>query len=70
MALPKWQKNGGRDFAFYHSHSGFEWDNVETTNQYQDMMCQDFQVRPGTALLLTMRLHAFSKLFKRPLCSR
>ena len=44
MALPKWQKNGGRDFAFYHSHSGFEWDDLETTNQYQDMMCQDFQV--------------------------
>ena len=50
MALPKWQRNGGRDFTFYHSHSGFEWDDMETTNKYQDMMCQDFQVGPGTAL--------------------
>ena len=50
MALPKWQKNGGRDFAFYHSHSGFEWDDLETTNQYQDMMCQDFQVGPSTSV--------------------
>ena len=52
MALPKWQKYGGRDFAFYHSHSGFEWDDMETTNQYQDMMCQNFQV--GLAQLCAM----------------
>ena len=50
MALPKWQRNGGRDFAFYHSHSGFEWGDMETTNKYQDMMCQDFQVGSHTAV--------------------
>lgn len=44
MALPKWQSNGGRDFAFYHSHSGFEWEDVDITNKYMDMLCQDFQV--------------------------
>ena len=46
MALPKWQSNGGRDFAFYHSHSGFEWEDVDITNKYMDMLCQDFQVFP------------------------
>lgn len=45
MALPRWQKSGGRDFVFYHSHSGFEWDDLETTNKYQEMLCHDFQVR-------------------------
>jgi hypothetical protein len=44
MALPRWQDSGGRDFVFYHSHSGFEWDDVDTTNKYQDMLCHDFQV--------------------------
>ena len=44
MALPKWQRSGGRDFAFYHSHSGFEWEDVDITNKYMDMLCQDFQV--------------------------
>ena len=44
MALPRWQSNGGRDFAFYHSHSGFEWEDVDITNKYMDMLCQDFQV--------------------------
>lgn len=44
MALPKWQRSGGRDFAFYHSHSGFEWEDLETTNKYQEMLCSDFQV--------------------------
>ena len=37
MALPKWQRSGGRDFAFYHSHSGFEWESLEITNKYQEM---------------------------------
>lgn len=44
MALPRWQRNGGRDFAFYHSHSGFEWEDVDITNKYMDVLCQDFQV--------------------------
>ena len=44
MALPKWQRSGGRDFAFYHSHSGFEWESLEITNKYQEMLCNDFQV--------------------------
>ena len=44
MALPRWQDSGGRDFAFYHSHSGFEWDDVDHTNKYQEMLCHDFQV--------------------------
>ena len=44
MALPRWQRNGGRDFAFYHSHSGFEWEDVDITNMYMDVLCQDFQV--------------------------
>lgn len=44
MALPRWQRSGGREFVFYHSHSGFEWDDLETTNKYQDMLCHDFQV--------------------------
>ncbi len=44
MTLPKWQRNGGREFVFYHSHSGFEWEDLETTNKYQEMLCQDFQV--------------------------
>ena len=44
MALPKWQRSGGREFAFYHSHSGFEWENLDTTNKYQEMLCNDFQV--------------------------
>ena len=54
MALPKWQRSGGRDFAFYHSHSGFEWEDLETTNKYQDMLCNDFQVR------LCAHLHVLS----------
>ena len=44
MALPRWRASGGRDFVFYHSHSGFEWENLETTNKYQEMLCHDFQV--------------------------
>ncbi|CAL8469167.1 g8708 [Coccomyxa elongata] len=43
MELPRWQRSGGRDFVFYHSHSGFEWDDLETTNKYQEMLCHDFQ---------------------------
>lgn len=50
MALPRWQETGGRDFVFFHSHSGYEWDDVDTTNKYQEMLCHDFQVRCPAAL--------------------
>lgn len=56
MALPKWQRNGGRDFAFYHAHSGFEWEDLETTNKYQEMLCHDFQVGPVHTFLARIRL--------------
>ena len=55
MTLPKWQRNGGRDFAFYHPHSGFEWEDLETTNKYQEMLCHDFQVGPAHASLARIR---------------
>ncbi|EIE21518.1 hypothetical protein COCSUDRAFT_66927 [Coccomyxa subellipsoidea C-169] len=43
MGLPRWRRTGGRDFVFYHSHPGFEWDDLAVTTAYQDMMCVDFQ---------------------------
>ena len=46
MGLPRWKRTGGRDFVFYHSHPGFEWDDLEVTTAYQDTICNDFQVRP------------------------
>ena len=58
MALPRWQDSGGRDFVFYHSHSGFEWDDVDTTNKYQDMLCHDFQARARSLLPPYACLHA------------
>lgn len=56
MALPKWQRGGGRDFVFYHSHSGFEWDDLATTNKYQEMLCHDFQVGLLLRTLITPRM--------------
>lgn len=56
MALPRWQRSGGRDFVFYHSHSGFEWDDLETTNKYQEMLCHDFQVSCHVHLLASSLL--------------
>ena len=53
MALPRWQETGGRDFVFYHSHSGYEWDDVDTTNKYQEMLCHDFQARRTPAPSVT-----------------
>ena len=44
MGLPRWKRTGGRDFVFYHSHPGFEWDDLDITNAYQDTVCNDFQV--------------------------
>lgn len=43
MGLPRWKRTGGRDFVFYHSHPGFEWDDLAMTTAYQDMLCVDFQ---------------------------
>lgn len=43
MGLPRWRRTGGRDFVFYHSHPGFEWDDLAMTTAYQDMLCVDFQ---------------------------
>lgn len=60
MALPKWQRSGGREFAFYHSHSGFEWESLEITNKYQEMLCNDFQVDSvcvSLAKFARMQLH-------------
>ena len=45
MGLPRWRRTGGRDFVFYHSHPGFEWDDLDITNAYQETICNDFQVR-------------------------
>ena len=45
MGLPRWKGTGGRDFVFYHSHPGFEWDDLDITNAYQETVCNDFQVR-------------------------
>ena len=47
MGLPRWKRTGGRDFVFYHSHPGFEWDDLDVTTAYQDTICNDFQVRPA-----------------------
>ena len=44
MGLPRWKRTGGRDFVFYHSHPGFEWDDLDITNAYQETICNDFQV--------------------------
>lgn len=44
MGLPRWKRTGGRDFVFYHSHPGFEWDDLDVTNAYQETLCVDFQV--------------------------
>ena len=55
MTLPKWQRNGGRDFAFYHPHSGFEWEDLDTSKKYQEMLCHDFQVGPAHASLARIR---------------
>ena len=46
MGLPRWKRTGGRDFVFYHSHPGFEWDDLDVTTAYQDTICNDFQARP------------------------
>ena len=45
MGLPRWKRTGGRDFVFYHSHPGFEWDDLDVTTAYQETVCNDFQVR-------------------------
>jgi len=42
MGLPRWKRTGGRDFVFYHSHPGFEWDDLDITNAYQETVCNDF----------------------------
>eukprot|EP00884_Botryococcus_braunii_P007896 jgi/Botrbrau1/17107/Bobra.0157s0010.1 len=42
MSLPKWIRNGGQDFVFFWSHPGFEWDDLDMTTAYQDMVCKDF----------------------------
>ena len=47
MGLPRWKRTGGRDFVFYHSHPGFEWDDLDVTTAYQDTICNDFQARPA-----------------------
>ena len=44
MGLPRWKRTGGRDFVFYHSHPGFEWDDLDVTTAYQETVCNDFQV--------------------------
>ena len=46
MGLPRWKRTGGRDFVFYHSHPGFEWDDLDVTTAYQEIICNDFQARP------------------------
>ena len=38
MGLPRWKRSGGQDFVFFHSHPGFEWDDLPTTTAYQDMV--------------------------------
>ena len=43
MGLPRWKRTGGRDFVFYHSHPGFEWDDLDVTTAYQETVCNDFQ---------------------------
>ncbi len=43
MGLPRWKRTGGRDFVFYHSHPGFEWDDLDVTTAYQETICNDFQ---------------------------
>jgi hypothetical protein len=42
MNLPKWLRNGGQDFVFFYSHPGFEWDDLDMTTMFQDMVCKDF----------------------------
>jgi hypothetical protein len=43
MGLPRWRRTGGHDFVFFHSHPGFEWDDLSVTTAYQEMLCMDFQ---------------------------
>lgn len=43
MGLPRWKRSGGRDFVFFHSHPGFEWDDLAMTTVYQETVCEDFQ---------------------------
>ena len=37
LELPRWRKNGGRDFVFYDSHPGFV--DGEAANAFLDMNC-------------------------------
>ena len=50
MGLPRWKRTGGRDFVFYHSHPGFEWDDLDVTTAYQETICNDFQARLADSL--------------------
>lgn len=43
MALPRWRRTGGLDFVFFHSHPGFEWEDVDITNEMQSLLCNDLQ---------------------------
>lgn len=45
MGLPRWKRSGGQDFVFFHSHPGFEWDDLATTTAYQDMVCNPLLLR-------------------------
>ena len=46
MGLPRWKRSGGQDFVFFHSHPGFEWDDLATTTAYQDMACSLIMPQP------------------------
>jgi len=43
LDLPKWQKSGGRDFVFYHSHPDFKLSNTEETDAFLGTICGSFQ---------------------------
>jgi hypothetical protein len=43
--LPRWKRSGGRDFVFFHSHPGFEWDDIATTTAFQEMVSVQAAVR-------------------------
>ena len=59
MGLPRWKRTGGRDFVFYHSHPGFEWDDLDVTTAYQETICNDFQA----SLLIHSYLSAIESAF-------
>ncbi len=52
MGLPRWKRTGGRDFVFYHSHPGFEWDDLDVTTAYQETICNDFQASLADPFIL------------------